>query len=276
VAFASVPVGYTLTQTTYDASAEGAGTFFPQGPMGGIGRGPGPEIGGGMGPMIGGGLGLDFLGGPGLGHDFGHGHLGDPALNTSNCTFSAATGRLSCTPDTERGLTVTRSIAFTDKNGVAQSAFDSVTTNTINTQVSVSGTQTRRDSSTSVISSSSDRTTSGLAKGSTSHTVNGTSSGTEQTSGTDKDGAFTATRTAGDTVNSVVVPVADTGRTYPSAGTVTRSMTVKVVRSSGTTTSSHREVVTYDGSATAKMVITQDGTTKTCTLPLPFGRPTCQ
>jgi hypothetical protein len=52
-------------------------------------------------------------------------------------------------------------------------------------------------------------------------------------------------------------------------------MNVSVVKAGATTTSHRREVITYDGSATAKMVITQDGTTKTCTLPLPFGRPTC-
>ena len=42
-----------------------------------------------------------------------------------------------------------------------------------------------------------------------------------------------------------------------------------------TTTKDRREVITYDGSATAKIVITQDGTTKTCSLPLPRGMPTC-
>jgi hypothetical protein len=42
------------------------------------------------------------------------------------------------------------------------------------------------------------------------------------------------------------------------------------------TTKSRREVITYDGSATATIVITQDGTTKTCSLPLPRGMPTCQ
>jgi len=35
--------------------------------------------------------------------------------------------------------------------------------------------------------------------------------------------------------------------------------------------------VTYDdGSSTATVVITQDGVTKTCTLPLPRGRLVCQ
>jgi hypothetical protein len=41
------------------------------------------------------------------------------------------------------------------------------------------------------------------------------------------------------------------------------------------TTRERREVITYDGSATATLVITTDGTTKTCKLPLPRGMPTC-
>ena len=40
-------------------------------------------------------------------------------------------------------------------------------------------------------------------------------------------------------------------------------------------TTTRREVVTYDGSATAKLTITQDGTTKSCTIALPRGRPSC-
>jgi len=42
------------------------------------------------------------------------------------------------------------------------------------------------------------------------------------------------------------------------------------------TTHSRREVITYNGTATATIVITQDGTTKTCSLPLPRGMPSCQ
>ena len=275
VAFATVPTGYAMTQSTYDNASEGTGPFFPGGPFGGLGRGPGPGMGGGFGPMIGGGLGGDFLGGPGLGRDLGHGRHGDPKFDDSACTFNSATGRVECPPVTDRGLTITKSIAFTDAAGKAQTAFDSVTTNTINSKVSVAGTIVRHDSATSVISNASDRTVGGLAKGSTTHTVNGTAAGREVTTGKDGSGAtFTATRTAADTTRAVSIPVTDS-KTYPTAGTVIREMHVSVVRSSGTTTSNRREVITYDGSATAKMVITQDGTTKTCTLPLPFGRPTC-
>ncbi len=280
-AFETVPMGYTSTNTTYNSRGEGAGPMMPGMPGFGLGdhmgRGPGGmDMGGGMGPMMGGGLGDDYAGGAGLGRDFGRGGHGDPSVSNSTCTYDAASKRAICTPVTMMGLTITRSLAWYDAAGNVQTAFDIVKTDKINTRVAVAGTMTRRDSSTSTISNASDRTVSGLAKGSTAHTVNGTASGNEVTTGKDTAGTFTATRTAADTMKSVVVPVADTGRRYPTAGTVIRVMTISVKRASGTTTSNRREVVTYDGSNTAKMVVTQDGTTKSCTLPLPMGRPTCQ
>jgi hypothetical protein len=141
----------------------------------------------------------------------------------------------------------------------------------------VTGTIARRDSATSTITDASDRTVSGLAKGSTKHTVNGTAAGSELSNGKDSTGAFTALRTAADTIRGIVIPVSDTGHTYPTAGTIIRVMVVTVTPTGGSPqTSTRREVITYDGSSTAHMVVTQDGTTKTCTLPLPFGRPTCQ
>ncbi len=286
-AYTTVPVGYTLSQTTYNASGEGDGPMFPGSPDFGLGPGHhgdrgGPmgfgamDMGGGMSAMMGGGLGDDYTGGRGLGGEFGHGRHGDPAAANSTCTYDAGQQRAICTPVTNNGLTITRSIAWYDANGAVQAAFDSVKTDAINTKTTVTGTMTRRDSATSTISNASDRTVAGLAKGSTKHTINGTASGKEVTTGKDSAGTFTATRLAADTVRGVIVPVADTGRTYPTAGTVIRVMSIAVVRASGTTNTARREVVTYDGTNTAKMVITQDGTTKTCTMPLPMGRPTCQ
>jgi hypothetical protein len=277
-AFNTVPVGFTNTENSFDSSAAPIdGAWFPAAPMGGMGRAEGLPLGAGLGGMIGGGLGIDFLGGPGLGRGFGHGRLGDPNVPASTCAFVAASGRVSCSPVTRGGLTITSSVAYTSAAGAVESAFDSVATNTVNTQIAVTGTITRRDSSTTLVSSSSNRTVSGLAKGSTQHTENGTAFGTETTNGTDRTGAFVAARVAADTTSGIVVPVSDTGRTYPIAGTVIRTMSASLTYSGqAAQTSSRREVVTYNGSSAAALVITQDGTTKTCTLPLPFGRPACQ
>lgn len=278
VAFATVPVAYSNTQNTFGTLAEGTGPFFPGGRDGGMGRGPGAGMGGGLGPMIAGVMHDDILGGRGLGKDMGRGHRGDPDFNAvpSTCTFNSSSGRVECTAETRGTITINRSIAYADAAGKVQSAFDSLSTNSINTRITVTGTVTRRDSAVSVLNHSSNRTVTGLAPGSKQHTINATSAGSESTTGTNSSGAFAALRTVGDTTSGLIVPVSDTGRTYPIAGTVIRSMAVSKTVAGSTTTSSRREVITYDGSATAKMVVTQDGTTKTCSLPLPFGRPTCQ
>lgn len=286
-AFSSLLAGYGNTQSSFDASADSMAPWRPGDHDGDGGRGGfgghhgGPGFGGpGFGfdgGMMGGGLG-DLFRGAGFGPGFGHGPHGDNDSAFSNCTFNSGTGRLDCATDTHNGLTITRSIALTDKNGATQQAFDSINTNTINERVTVSGTVTRRDGATSTVSENSDRTVSGLAQGSTQRTVNGTSAGTENTTGSDSTGAFTVARTAGDTTKNVVIPLPTSTSTtppFPTAGTVVRNMKVVVTRAGSTTTSTRREVVTYDGSTTAKVAITQDGTTKQCTVALPHGRLTC-
>jgi hypothetical protein len=269
-AYSSAPAGFDQLSTSFNGDP-GAGAFQPQFDMmhghghGGFGpRGDGP------------GFGLGFMGG-GLGGPFLGDGLGPMHDDDSSCAFSASTGLVTCTNTTHNGLTVTRTLKITTAAGGVQQKRDS-TTNTIVSNVTVNGTATRRDSSKSVVNESSTQTVTGLAKGSAQRTVNGASTGTETTTGTSRQGAFTARRVAGDTITGLVIPAptADT-RTYPTAGAVIRSMTVTVtIDGQSPSTSSRREVVTYDGSATAKVVITHDGTTQNCTLPLPHGHLTCQ
>ena len=186
---------------------------------------------------------------------------------------------VTCGTQTRGGLTITHTFKYTDASGNPQSKIDS-TTNTVASTVSVTGKVTRRDSVTSDINESSSQTISGLAKGSTQRKIDGVSAGSENTTGTSSMGAFTAQRTAGDTISGLVIPVGSAALShppYPSAGTIVRSMKVTMTLSGQSpATSSRREVITYDGSATAKVVITHDGTTQNCTLPLPFGHLSCQ
>jgi hypothetical protein len=226
-----------------------------------------------MGFMMGGGLGDPFLG-LGFGRGFGHRPPGEDDPFAS-CSFNSGTSREQCT-ETHDGLTITRTSQFKDAGGTVQSAFDSLTTNSINTKITVSGTITRHDGDVSVVQHSSDRSVTGLAQGSTQRSVNGTSAGQETTSGTDSTGSFTAVRTAGDTIQAVVIPLTNGHPSYPTSGTVIRSMKVVVTYTgSAATTSSRREVISYDGSGTATIVITHDGVTKTCSLPLPHGHLSC-
>ena len=268
-AYSATPAGFDQLTTSFSADPA-AGAFHPEFE----GRGHGP---GGFGQLGGGpGFGLGFMGG-GLGGPFLGDGLGPMHSDDNSCAFSSGTGLVTCTITTRDGLTVTRISKFTNSAGQAQAKIDS-TTNTVATTVTVNGTVTRRDSSKSVVSESSNQTVTGLAKGSAQRTVNGASSGTENTTGTSSQGAFTAMRVVGDTIKGVVIPApTSTTRTYPTAGTVIRAMSATVtISGQSPTTSSRREVITYDGSATAKVVITHDGTTQNCTLPLPHGHLTCQ
>jgi hypothetical protein len=276
-AFTSVPIGFGNTLNSFASGDEGEWS-----PRDHEGRGRGHDGGPGAGELMGGGLGPDFFGGIGFGRGFGHeGPFGRGGPGCTG-TFDAATGRVTCTSIAHDGITVTRSIAYTDASGKAQSAFDTVTTNTVNERVSVSGTFTHRDGDSSVVTHASDRTVSGLAQGSTQRTVEGTSAGTEKITGSDSSGAFSVVRTAGDTTRGLVIPKrtsADSRPPYPTAGTVIRAMQITVTYAGKTpTTASRREVVTYDGSTTAKVTITKNGTTTSCTISLTDhrGRPSCQ
>jgi len=269
-AFSSVPTGFSQLSSSFDSTGgPGDGPFRPE--FEGHRRGHGPG-----GPDGGPGFGLGFMGG-GLGGLFFGGEFfhfrGD-----GNCAFASGTGLVTCTGNTRDGLTVTRVSSYKNAAGQAQEKPDS-TTNSIATTTTVKGTTTRRDSSTSDIDEKSSQSVTGLAKGSTQRTFNGASAGSETTNGKSADGAFTSKRTAGDTITNVVIPAPSSSTTppYPTAGTVIRSISVTVtLAGQAATTHSRREVVTYDGSATAKVVITQDGTTQNCTLPLPRGRLSCQ
>lgn len=270
-AFATLPAGFTMTTNSFASSEEIGDAFLPR-----LHRDGDREHGladiGGHGMM--GGLGPDFFGGIEFGRGFGHGPFGGIRLR-GTCEFNSTTGRVECT-DTRDGITIVASASFKTADGTVQSAPDS-TTDVVNIETAVSGTRTRRDSAVSTINHTSSRTVTGLAIGSTQRTINGAARGEESTTGrTDFGVAFVATRLVGDTTSGLIIPVAADRPTYPIAGTVIRQMRATVTVGGGTpTVKERREVITYDGSATATLVITRDGTTRTCTLPLPRGLPSC-
>ncbi len=268
-AFSTVPEGFSDLNSSFVGDA--GGSFTPVFGMMARGRGL-PGFGLGV-P----GFGLGFMGG-GLfggfwGDDFGFGFI---PIDHS-CQFDAGTGLVTCGPHTRGGLTVTRVLQFQTTAGKSQAAFDT-TTNSVSVKITVTGTTTHRGDTQSTVDLASNQSVSGLAKGSTARTVNSTSAGTESATGTSHEGSFTAKRVAGDTVKGVMIPFPTSTAhfPYPTAGSVTRSMSTTVqIGSQAATTSSRREMITYDGSATAKVVITQDGVTQNCTLPLPHGRLSC-
>jgi hypothetical protein len=290
-AFSAVPSGLDIASSSYggDAAAEWEGPMRgPMRGMGGIGAFGGRGIHGGPGidGMMGGGLRGDFRGDSANGPR-PHPHRGPFAVRIdSTCTVSG--NDVNCT-NVRNGLTTTSIFTITSKDGAAQTRIDSVTTNSVRTRTTVTGTTTRRvpapgrDSAatptiTATVNASSDRTVSGLAAGSTQRTVNGWSKSAESISGTNRDGErFTAIRNTTDTTKGLVVPTATTtSAAYPTAGTVVRVMSVQTAINGGAaTTNERREVLTYNGSNTATLVITENGTTKTCSITLPRGRPSC-
>lgn len=279
-AFESVPAGFSSTSNSFAAEGDLGEAFAPRRGDGSFDdRGRGGRAHGGRGRhgafgfLMGGGVGPEFLGEIGFGPGRGRGPFRVDSVGTS-CVFSSSTGVVTCGPITRGGLTILATATITTADGAAQSKIDSATNKVVLTS-EVSGTKTRRDSVRSEIAHKSNRTIAGLAAGSTRRTVDGTSVGTEKTIGTTDAGAFEALRTVNDTTAGVIIPLVSGRPTYPSAGRVSRNMSVTVTVGGVTTGHTRSEVVTYDGTATATVVITQDGTVKNCTLALPRGRPVC-
>jgi len=279
-ALVAPPISFNQIRTSFVGHANETDGFVPdEAETGGDNDGDhhdgNHEDGPGWGGLMGGGLGEGWIGGIGFGPGLGKGPF-DDFDDTGACTFSTTSSRVECPTVTRAGLTFNRSFSFLDGAGAVQQAFDAAKTNTVNAKSTVTGTVTHHSTATSTVNSSSDFTVAGLASGSTERKVDGKSAGSETTTGTRNGVAFTVARTAGDTTTALVIPIQDGRPTYPTAGTVIRSMQATVTKAgSSPSTSSRREVITYDGSATAKVVITHDGVTKNCTKPLPHGRLTC-
>ena len=270
-ALSSTPVGFSATENTY--AGEDNDTWRPRARRHAGRGGPfGSAFGSGF---MGGGLGPDFATGDGFRAALARGPFGG-GLRAGDCTFDASLGRAVCTPATPRpGLTVERWVIWTDVNGVVQRAPDSTTTS-MQSHAEVYGTVPMRDSATRTVRHVSDRLITGLEKGSAQRIVNGTSNGSETVNGFVPAGAFVAQRIVADTTRDLVVPVSTQGRTYPISGTIIRSMEVEVSVAGGAAeTAQWREVLTYDGTDTATLEITRNGVTRTCTVPLPRGKPVC-
>lgn len=271
-AFTGVPVGFSSTESSF-ASMENEDWR----PMRRRHPGRGGPFGGafGAGPM-GGGIGPDFQDGVGFRAGHARGPFGGN-VTSADCPFDASADKAVCAPFTDRrGLTVSRWVIWKDISGTVQTSPDS-TTFSRQTHAEVSGTVPAREGATRTVRHVSDRLITGLQQGSTQRTVDGASSGTETVTGTMAEGAFTAERLVQDSTRGVVIPVRADGRSYPIAGTVIRRMRATVTIAGTTSESADwREQLTYDGSATATLVITRNGESKTCSVPLPMGRPVCR
>lgn len=195
---------------------------------------------------------------------------------SSGCAWSATSQRIECAPVTRGGLTITRSIAFADAAGAAQQRRDS-TTRSSNTRIDVRGTTTT-PRGTLDVARTSDLTVSGLGRGATTHTLNGTESGVVSGVLTSDRGSATIREESSSKTSNVVVPVPAARGSWPLSGTTTRSGTTTVTRAgtSETRTSSWSETITWNGTGTVSVTVTRDGTTRTCTRDLAARTGTCR
>lgn len=299
-AFQTVPVGFSANSNSFDPSGDPGLPFFPGeisvmppmsshrdsgGPPDGERkddrRGEGDHRDGFGGPglrglLMGGGLGPDFLGFVPFGKGRGRGPF--HAFNLpDSCTYDPVSERVVCPDKIRDGLAVRASFQFKDAAGVVQQEYDTSLTDYVNARIGVSGTRTRKDSSTSTVDHRSDRTVTGLADGSTERTMNGTASGSETTTGTRDSVPFTAVRLATDTTRGLVIELRDGRPTIPSAGVVIRTMSVTITPEGGTAKSRfRREVIEFDGTNVVKITITTNAGTKNCTITLPGKKLVCE
>ncbi len=168
----------------------------------------------------------------------------------TGCSFAG--GMFTC-PDTLRnGLSVTRTLAFTDGSGAAQSAYDSLLTASINIVADISGSRTHGPW-TATVDRHRNLTFTGLLGTETTRTVNGTGNETVSNSRVTKNDSTRSYSIVGSsTITNVVLPVRTDGRNgWPISGTITRTMTVTFTSGPKTgQTVTKTMTVTFDGTST--------------------------
>jgi len=186
------------------------------------------------------------------------------AAEHGSCTFSSATGRITCPDLTRGGLTISRSYALYDAANTPQPA-RGPTIVKINTQVWARGVVASERSKVT-IDRKSDLTATGVQSASPARTLNGTEQGSSTMEHQTPRGKVTSTLVFGDTTINLVLPQGDLTRRWPLSGTVIRSHsgTRTIEGGAGSSPISYRAVFVYDGSNTVRITITANGTTKTC------------
>lgn len=176
-----------------------------------------------------------------------------------NCARSGNT--MTCTGAHDGTLSVTRTVAFFDAAGAAQSQFDAATTARVDFGVQVSGSTSGAQFTSSVTRTRNESVT-GLAGSETQRTWNGTGSSTMQSTFTAPSGTRTHQMTESDTTTNVVWVVAPTRGAYPASGTVVHHIAVSSTISgqrNGTFSATRRVVVTFNGTAQVPLEVSAVG-----------------
>lgn len=181
------------------------------------------------------------------------------------CPYDAASGRFVCPVVSMHGRTMSRSYAFADAAGNAQSAYDATTTESANFRSTMSGAVARDDWSATV-SHDRDMTVSGLSGAETSHTINGTGSSAQIRSRHTDAGDRTYSMSSVATFTNVVVPFPRTRGAWPVSGTITRTITA--TRDGDATAHTRTTTTTFNGTRFATLTVGE----RTFSLDLATGR----
>jgi hypothetical protein len=185
---------------------------------------------------------IEFMRGPG--GRFGLGLRADP-------------GSFDCTSVQRDGLTITRTCTFYDQDGNVQDAYDTLTTDSAQVHVEVSGSIDRGDWGSSSVSRVRDITVTGLLGTETSLTWNGTGSGTMSKVHQAADGSTVQMDvTSSQTAKDVVIPVPRTSTSWPLGGTITSSVSVTFTGGPNDGETHTRDVtITFDGTQYATVTV---------------------
>ncbi len=185
----------------------------------------------------------------------------------NDCAFDAPSGRFVCPTLTRENMTMSRSYAFMDGNGQAQSAYDGTTTASANFRSTMSG-AIGRDNWSATISRERDMTVSGLEGAETQHTINGVGSNTESRSRHTDDGVRTYTMTSVATFTNVVIPFPRSRGAWPLSGTITREVSATRDGDQASQSRQRTATLTFNGTRFATLVVGD----RTFTVDLASGR----
>lgn len=176
------------------------------------------------------------------------------------CPYDATAKRFVCVSRSKGPFTNTRSYAYFDATGSAQTAYDANTTASANFRWSLSGDITKEKWSGSM-NRERNITITGLAGSNNTITINGTGAAERQrtrfskssTTSTEVERAYDMSGSV--TIKDVVTPAVRLPDSYPSSGTITRTHLVTRTDADGTKTTSRTSVVTFNGTQFVPLVV---------------------
>ncbi len=190
-----------------------------------------------------------------------------PSSTASSTSCTYASGRWSCMPAAQNGVTIVRSYTYFDGSGQPMYRYDALKTASINHQLTMNGTIARDTTFSGVVHRARSVTVSGLLGAETTRRWDGAGTSADTNTHRDSRGTRRYAGNSADSLKAVVYLQPRTPGSYPLSGSTVRIVSYTVTlsgKSSEIRSVDRRVVATYNGTALAKI---QTGTV-TCTLHL--------